>query len=104
MPGRSTPVPTLDQLVPPAPAWQAQARCNETDPEAFYPERGGTNLAARGVCAECPVRAACLAWAVENGEKYGMWGGLSEAQRGKLIVEYRRRQKAARKAAEKASA
>lgn len=98
MPGRTASVPSLDQMVPPGPAFMAEASCRETDPEAFYPERGGTNSAARRVCGSCPVRPACLAWAVENGEKYGMWGGLSEVQRGKLIVEYRRRQKAAQKA------
>lgn len=38
-------------------------------------------LAAKTVCKTCPVCAQCLAWAMENGQDYGVWGGVDEAER-----------------------
>jgi hypothetical protein len=60
--------------------WTLLADCQYTDPEVFFPEPGGDTVAARRVCAGCPVRAQCLAYAAENGE-HGIWGGLSEEER-----------------------
>lgn len=64
--------------------WMADALCAQTDPEAFFPEKGGSSRAAKKVCAECPVRAECLAYALEHGERYGVWGGMSERDRVRL--------------------
>lgn len=64
--------------------WQAQALCAQTDPEAFFPDKGGSTRAAKAVCARCPVRAECLAFALENDERFGVWGGLSERERRQL--------------------
>lgn len=66
---------------PTPPEWTDQALCAQTDPEAFYPEKGGSNLAAKAVCAGCSVAAECLSLAIENGERFGIWGGLSERER-----------------------
>lgn len=61
-----------------------QALCAQTDPEAFFPEKGGSTREAKAVCAACPVREACLAWAIKTNQPHGVWGGLSEKERRKL--------------------
>lgn len=63
--------------------WMSLAACRGTDPEAFYPPEGGHSYDARRVCRACPVRAACLEYALEHDE-YGIWGGLSESHRARL--------------------
>ena len=65
-------------------AWQEQALCAQTDPEAFYPEKGGSTREAKRVCHNCEVRAQCLEYALANDERFGIWGGLSERERRKL--------------------
>lgn len=65
-------------------AWQADALCAQTDPEAFFPEKGGSTRDAKRVCSQCPVREACLEYAMENDERFGIWGGLSERERRRL--------------------
>lgn len=65
-------------------AWQADGLCAETDPEAFFPERGGSSLEAKRICGECTVRATCLQYALDHDEQYGIWGGLSQRERRKL--------------------
>ncbi|OKL50214.1 WhiB family transcriptional regulator [Boudabousia marimammalium] len=65
-------------------AWQEQALCAQTDPEAFFPEKGGSTREAKGVCAMCEVRQECLEYALANDERFGIWGGLSERERRKL--------------------
>jgi Transcription factor WhiB len=62
-------------------AWQGAALCAETDPEAFFVEKGGSSRPAKKVCAACPVRAECLKYAVANGVAFGIWGGLTERER-----------------------
>ena len=64
--------------------WQDDAVCVQVDPEVFFPERGGSTKAARAACAECPVRARCLEYALNNKEAFGIWGGTSERERRKL--------------------
>lgn len=61
--------------------WQERALCARTDPEAFYPEKGGSSREAKRVCMSCEVRTECLDYALENDERWGIWGGLSERQR-----------------------
>jgi WhiB family redox-sensing transcriptional regulator len=68
-------------------AWQADSLCTQTDPEAFFPEKGGSTRDAKRICAECTVRTECLEYALANDERFGIWGGLSERERRK----YRRR-------------
>ena len=64
--------------------WAEDALCAQTDPELFFPDKGGTCAPARRVCARCPVRAECLQDALDTGERFGIRGGLSERQRRKL--------------------
>ncbi len=65
-------------------AWQDRALCAQTDPEAFFPEKGGSTREAKRVCASCDVRSECLEYALGNDERFGIWGGLSERERRKL--------------------
>jgi WhiB family redox-sensing transcriptional regulator len=65
-------------------AWQADSLCAQTDPEAFFPEKGGSTRDAKKICASCDVRAQCLEYALHNDERFGIWGGLSERERRKL--------------------
>lgn len=65
-------------------AWQVDALCAQTDPEAFFPEKGGSTRDAKRVCESCVVRRDCLDYAMENDERFGIWGGLSERERRRL--------------------
>ena len=64
--------------------WQEKALCAQTDPEAFFPEKGGSTREAKGVCSSCEVRSECLEYALENDERFGIWGGLSERERRRM--------------------
>jgi WhiB family redox-sensing transcriptional regulator len=64
--------------------WQDRALCAQTDPEAFFPEKGGSTREAKKVCLTCEVRTECLESALMNDERFGIWGGLSERERRKL--------------------
>lgn len=64
--------------------WQDRALCAQTDPEAFFPEKGGSTREAKRVCRSCEVRAECLDYALENDERFGIWGGLSERERRRI--------------------
>lgn len=56
--------------------------CGSTDPEAYFPEKGGSNRPVKAVCwGSCPVRAECLDYALRYGVEFGVWGGLSYAER-----------------------
>lgn len=70
--------------------WQDQALCAQTDPEAFFPEKGGSTREAKKVCASCEVRSECLDYALQNDERFGIWGGLSERERRRLKAEMKR--------------
>ncbi|WP_309617398.1 WhiB family transcriptional regulator [Salinibacterium sp.] len=65
-------------------AWQSDSLCAQTDPEAFFPEKGGSTRDAKKICTSCEVRNQCLEYALENDERFGIWGGLSERERRKL--------------------
>ena len=69
------------QALPPELAWQERALCAQTDPEAFFPEKGGSTREAKRVCMSCEVRAECLDYALAKDERFGIWGGLSERER-----------------------
>ncbi|MCZ2860521.1 WhiB family transcriptional regulator [Blastococcus sp. VKM Ac-2987] len=70
-------------------AWRQDALCAETDPEAFFPDKGGSTREAKRVCTGCPVRAECLEFALANDERFGIWGGLSERERRRLRLQRR---------------
>ena len=65
-------------------SWQERALCAQTDPEAFFPEKGGSTREAKRVCSGCEVRSECLEYALGHDERFGIWGGLSERERRRL--------------------
>lgn len=64
--------------------WQERALCAQTDPDLFFPEKGFSTREARSICNGCEVRTECLKYALAHGERFGIWGGLSERERRKL--------------------
>ncbi len=71
--------PTTDAI-----PWQERALCAQVDPEAFFPEKGGSTREAKQICTRCEVRAECLEYALDKDERFGIWGGLSERERRRL--------------------
>ena len=65
-------------------SWQEQALCAQTDPEAFFPEKGGSTREAKRICVGCEVKGECLEYALGQDERFGIWGGLSERERRRL--------------------
>jgi WhiB family redox-sensing transcriptional regulator len=63
--------------------WQDRANCIGTDPEVFFPKIGKRSEEAQEVCSQCPVTSQCLEYAIAHNDRYGVWGGLSEADRKK---------------------
>ena len=64
--------------------WQERALCAQTDPEAFFPEKGGSTREAKRICQGCEVKDACLDYALAHDERFGIWGGLSERERRRI--------------------
>ncbi len=83
--------------------WQIDALCRETDPESFFPDKGQSTRQAKQVCMACEVRTDCLEYALATGERFGIWGGLSERERRRVIkcaaggAGWRREQRAKRR-------
>ena len=65
--------------------WQDSAVCAQTDPEIFFPEVGDATRLPKGVCRACPVRESCLGHALDRGEAFGVWGGLSPEERTEAV-------------------
>ena len=65
-------------------SWQTDALCSQTDPEAFFPEKGGSTRRRAWRRGSSDVRGECLEYALQNDERFGIWGGLSERERRKL--------------------
>ncbi len=66
------------------PAWRDSGACVGIDAELFFPERGAPVGPAKRVCRACAVRRDCLEHALAHGEKFGIWGGLSERERRRI--------------------
>lgn len=73
----------------------AGALCAQTDPEAFFPEKGETPTTAKQICTTCPLQRQCLQYALTTGQDYGIWGGTTRNERRALIAAARARQQAA---------
>lgn len=58
------------------PAWMSDAACRGLDVDLFFLDRGAAGAQhAKAVCKSCPVRHDCKTYAIDNGEKFGVWGG-----------------------------
>lgn len=64
--------------------WAPWGLCAETDPEAFFPEKGGSARAAKRVCRGCPVRRECLRYALATDQRFGVWGATTVEERASL--------------------
>jgi WhiB family transcriptional regulator, redox-sensing transcriptional regulator len=69
-----------------ATSWAGRGACRGSDPELFFPiTQSGPAISqiakARAICARCPVRAQCLEFAMDSGQDFGVWGGMSEGER-----------------------
>lgn len=69
--------------------WRQQALCAQIDPELFFPEQGESNAFAKAMCRRCPVTRECLLAALQGGERYGIWGGMSPKERSALKRAHR---------------
>lgn len=81
---------SIRQLVAQDPAADVLAigsLCSQTDPEAFYPAKGGNPRPATGICALCfdVVREACGEASLQGQERYGIWGGMSRRTRKAIL-------------------
>jgi len=73
-------------------SWMQKGKCRELPPETFFPSDGVGVEIARRICADCPVKEACLEYALYNRIEHGVWGGASERERRRIA---RRRRGAA---------
>jgi hypothetical protein len=69
------------------PAWQRKASCRGTDSAAWFPSRGDVTTAAKALCAGCPVRPECIAYALDDPRLIGIWGGTSVRDRQRMRRE-----------------
>lgn len=70
--------------------WVDSAACRGLDPTIFHPTTEEETETAKAVCAQCPVIALCLEHAIEHREKNGVWGGVTEQERVRIIRRRRR--------------
>lgn len=59
--------------------------CTDGDPEAFFPEKGGSTREAKRMCSRCALSAMCLDLAIDYEQRFGIWGGYSERERRRLL-------------------
>jgi WhiB family redox-sensing transcriptional regulator len=71
-------------------SWQDAAMCRGIDPEVFHPQSDEEADEAKAICAACPVREPCLEYALLAREKLGVWGGLSERERRRVLRQRRK--------------
>jgi WhiB family redox-sensing transcriptional regulator len=66
--------------------WRLFAACRSADPDLFFPisDSGPAQdqtAEAQAICAACHVQRECLAFALQTGQIYGIWGGTTEHER-----------------------
>jgi WhiB family transcriptional regulator, redox-sensing transcriptional regulator len=59
----------------PPPAVVGDLPCRTNDPDLWFSDSPAEQETARSLCGACPVRAECLASAIERAEPWGVWGG-----------------------------
>jgi WhiB family redox-sensing transcriptional regulator len=70
--------------------WQERALCAQVDTDLFFPEKGGPTKEAKRVCFACEVRDECLEYALANEERFGIYGGKSERERRRIVLDRRK--------------
>jgi WhiB family redox-sensing transcriptional regulator len=61
--------------------WQARGLCRGVEPEVFFPVSEEDAWRAKEICGGCVVRETCLTFSLQNRERYGVWGGVTEKER-----------------------
>lgn len=70
--------------------WMEDANCIGVDPELFtapgqtWAGHHGQEMQAKSYCAPCPVKDACLAWALATGDEFSILGGTTAKERRKM--------------------
>ena len=82
---------TREVFFPEPPAWQRQGACLGAHPDLFFPEKGQSTKPAKKICKNCQVKEECLQFALDRGERFGIWGGMSEKKRRKFKAKRARR-------------
>lgn len=83
-----------------AESWRDESLCRDSNSELFFPI-GATGLAvdqidaAKDICAQCPVSAPCLEFALGTNQEAGIWGGATEEERRKLRKDWLEKTRAA---------
>lgn len=75
--------------------WQELGACRGIPSETFFPPVEHEAYEAKAICAHCTVRDRCLEFALEEGERFGIWGGLTTQER-RMLLGRRRREAAVR--------
>jgi WhiB family transcriptional regulator, redox-sensing transcriptional regulator len=77
---------------PSAQKWRSIGLCRGSETMVFYPPSDDDSLAeeAKTICSMCAVRKPCLEFALTNREKHGVWGGLTERERRRVLRQRRR--------------
>ncbi|MGD1012457.1 MAG: WhiB family transcriptional regulator [Acidimicrobiales bacterium] len=70
--------------------WRQKGACRGVDPDIFYPVSEEDSEEAKAICASCPVRQACLEYSLAAREREGVWGGLSERERRRMVRQQRK--------------
>ena len=71
-------------------SWRQRAACRGVDPDIFFPASEEDAEPAKAICGQCPVRQACLEYALANREREGIWGGATERERRRIIRQRRK--------------
>lgn len=70
--------------------WRNRAACRGIDPDIFFPVTEEDAVEAKAICDSCPVREACLEFALAAREKEGVWGGATERERRRIVRQRRK--------------
>jgi len=71
-------------------SWRQRAACRGVDPDIFYPVSDDDAEEAKAICASCPVRQSCLEYSLSAREREGVWGGLTERERRRIVRQHRK--------------
>jgi len=65
--------------------WEDRAQCRAGDAELFFTPGAAQEFRAKAVCRSCTVRWECLAYALKHRVEHGVWGGLTDRERRRVL-------------------
>jgi WhiB family redox-sensing transcriptional regulator len=66
-------------------SWQEDGACRGSEPDVFFPVSDDDAWGAKQICRRCVVQTPCLVYALQNRERYGVWGGTTEKERAEMF-------------------